>query len=258
MTATPFDAYVICTSPRSGSTLLCSLLEATGVAGIPDSYFHQPSLEEWIKDLGLSPDPAKREVETLKDVFREAIAQGSGDTGMFGLRLQRHSFACFTEKLAVLYPDPPGDRSRIEAAFGRTLFIHLTREDKLDQAVSYLKAQQSGLWHRAPDGSELERLSAPQELRYDREAIAAQRAEMVAMDAAWAAWFDGEGIDPLRLTYNGLAADPIGTLKTVLTALGRDPAAADAVEIGVAKLSDATNQAWVARFRAEENAGTQT
>ncbi|MBB4303039.1 LPS sulfotransferase NodH [Rhodobium orientis] len=256
MTATRYESYVICTSPRSGSTLLCSLLEATGVAGVPDSYFHQPSVAEWIKDLGLSPDPAKGEVETLQEVFRKAIALGSGDTGMFGLRLQRHSFACFTEKLALLHPDPATDVGRLEAVFGRTLFVHLTREDKLDQAVSFLKAQQSGLWHRAPDGSELERLSAPQELRYDREAIAAEMAEMVAMDAAWADWFKGEEIDPLRLTYGGLSADPIGTLKTVLTALGRDPAAADTVEIGVAKLSDATNEDWVRRFRTEAT-GTQ-
>ncbi|MEM1201062.1 MAG: Stf0 family sulfotransferase, partial [Pseudomonadota bacterium] len=30
-----FDAYVICTSPRSGSTLLCKLLAPTGIAGKP-------------------------------------------------------------------------------------------------------------------------------------------------------------------------------------------------------------------------------
>ena len=252
-----FDAYVICTSPRSGSTLLCYLLEATGIAGVPDSYFHEPSVAAWIEDLGLSPDPATGEVETLQEVFRKAIALGSGDTGMLGLRLQRHSFGCFTEKLALLHPDPTTDVGRFEAAFGRTLFVHLTREDKLEQAVSFVKARQSGLWHRAPDGSELERLSAPQELCYDREAIAAEMAGMIAMDAAWADWFDGEGITPLRLTYSGLSADPIGTLRTVLTALGRDPASADAVEIGVAKLSDATNEDWVARFRAEEDAGTQ-
>ncbi|HBF29284.1 Stf0 family sulfotransferase, partial [Rhizobium sp.] len=28
-----FSSYVICTSPRSGSTLLCKLLAATGISG---------------------------------------------------------------------------------------------------------------------------------------------------------------------------------------------------------------------------------
>lgn len=39
-----YRAYVICTSPRSGSTLLCKLLAATGQAGKPKSYFHKPDL----------------------------------------------------------------------------------------------------------------------------------------------------------------------------------------------------------------------
>jgi LPS sulfotransferase NodH len=47
-----FDSYVICTSPRSGSTLLCKMLTSTGAAGKPDSYFFGTSLEEWLDDLG--------------------------------------------------------------------------------------------------------------------------------------------------------------------------------------------------------------
>ncbi|MEM7269766.1 MAG: Stf0 family sulfotransferase, partial [Pseudomonadota bacterium] len=42
-----YASYVICTSPRSGSTLLCSLLKASGVAGAPESLFHEPSVEAW-------------------------------------------------------------------------------------------------------------------------------------------------------------------------------------------------------------------
>ena len=33
------NSYIICSTPRTGSTLLCSLLRATNVAGIPESYF---------------------------------------------------------------------------------------------------------------------------------------------------------------------------------------------------------------------------
>ena len=31
------DSYMICSTPRTGSTLLCELLESTGVAGRPES-----------------------------------------------------------------------------------------------------------------------------------------------------------------------------------------------------------------------------
>ena len=32
-------AYLVCATPRSGSTLLCELLKETGVAGRPEEYF---------------------------------------------------------------------------------------------------------------------------------------------------------------------------------------------------------------------------
>ena len=34
-------SYVVCATPRSGSTLLCALLAGTGVAGNPEEYFER-------------------------------------------------------------------------------------------------------------------------------------------------------------------------------------------------------------------------
>lgn len=249
--AAPYQAYVLCTAPRSGSTLLCKLLGATGIAGRPASHFHEPSLADWMDDHHVPDVPGRTERDTVAAVFAAAIAHGRGDTPLFGLRLQRHSFAFFSHKLALLHPEPAGDVARIEAAFGRTLFIHLTRADKVDQAVSLVRAEQTGLWHRAADGSELERTAPPREPVYDGRAIAAAVAELSAYDRDWAAWFEREGLEPLRLTYDALAADPAGTLATVLEALGLPREAGRGVTPGVARLADATNRDWVARFRAE-------
>lgn len=256
MTTSGFDSYVICTSPRSGSTLLCSLLAATGVSGNPDSYFHQPSLEAWQADLGVTPPPGASERDVVALLVAEAVVQGDGGTGMFGLRLQRHSFGFFVEKLALLHPGAPTDAARFAAAFGRTLFIHLSRPNKLEQAVSCVKARQSGLWHRASDGSELERLAPHQDPRYDHDTIRAERDAMLAMDAAWEDWFAAQDITPLRLTYDALSADPEGTLRLVLDRLGLDPRAADGAAPGTAKLADATSHDWISRFLTEEAQAT--
>ncbi|MEZ5715175.1 MAG: Stf0 family sulfotransferase [Paracoccaceae bacterium] len=247
-------AYVICTAPRSGSTLLCNLLAATGVAGNPDSHFHEPSLAGWLEAYGLTPRPGAGEREVLEAVFAAARAEGSRG-GMFGLRMQRHSFDFFAGRLAVLFPDRAGDRARIEAAFGPVRFIHLSRGDKVEQAVSFVRARQTGLWHAAPDGSELERLSPPAEPRYDARAIAVEVEALTAQDRAWQDWFAREAIAPMRLGYDALAADPGAALRRVLGFLGRDPAAAEGVVPGVAKLSDALSRDWVARFRAERGGG---
>lgn len=250
-----FDSYVICTSPRSGSTLLCSLLAATGVAGNPESYFHEPALADWLDRFNLTPDPDKPERNVLADIFRAAIAKGSLGTGVFGLRLQRHSFEFFMEKLSLLYPGRQDDRDRFAAAFGETLFVHLTRADKVDQAVSYVMANRTGLWHRAPDGTELERLAAPRTPVYDEAEIRRHYTELMTLDTAWEDWFSNQDIAPLRLTYDALSADPIETLCQVLDRLGLDRKAAQDVSPGVAKLADSTNRDWVARFRARHERG---
>ena len=252
--ATPmarYDSYIICTSPRSGSTLLCKLLAATGVAGKPGSYFHEPSLSDWLSYFDLAQDPSAAERDVLAEIFRAAMAKGSLDTGMFGLRLQRHSFDFFTEKLAVLHPELSRDTQRLQAAFGRTLFIHLTRCDKVEQAVSHVKAEQSGLWHAAPDGTELERLSPPQKLVYDADEIWARYDELSAYDRDWEDWFGAEEITPLRLTYEALSEDPIESLCQTLDELGLERDAAAGVEPSVAKLADGISRDWVARFRSE-------
>jgi trehalose 2-sulfotransferase len=248
-----YDSYLICTSPRSGSTLLCGMLASTGIAGKPASYFFGTTLEDWQEELEVQFDEKAVERDLVEAAFRVALTKGRGGTNMFGVRMQAHSFAFFLEKLAVLHPDASTDMARLNLAFGTTLFVHLTRPNKLDQAVSYLKAQQTGLWHRSADGSELERTAPHREPVYDRAKIANCVDLMTDYDRSWNDWFTREGIEPVRLSYDDLSDDPRSVLRQVLERLGLDPAAADGVSPKVKKLADQTNDDWVAQFRAEQD-----
>ncbi len=139
----------------------------------------------------------------------------------------------------------------MEAAFGRILFVHLTRENKLDQAISYVKAKQSGLWHKATDGTEIERLTEPKELVYDAAAITAQLELSKQMDEDWEEWFADQKIKPFRITYDELSAAPYATLTRILKTLGMDPEQKSEVAPPLAKLADETNREWAERFRTE-------
>lgn len=249
-----YNSYIICATPRSGSTLLCKLLSATGVAGKPNSYFHQPCISAWLKSLDLTPEKSVTKHEVLREVLNAVRQKGTADTNIFGLRLMRKSFDFLMEQLDLLYPNLASDTDRFNAAFGRTLYIHLTRSDKLAQAISLVKADQTGLWHMAPDGTELERMAPPQEPTYDAAQIQQQMLELTAFDSTWANWFETEKITPLRVTYEALAADPAGNLAYILDRLGLDSNVARGVEPGVAKLADQTSRNWAERFRTE-NAG---
>ncbi len=249
----PARSYILCTSPRSGSTLLCGLLKATQRCGLPDSHFHDPSLEAWLAYHDLEHVAFASRQDAIDAALKAARAFGTGDTGMFGLRMQRQSAAFFFEQLAVLYPQLTGDKARTDAAFGRVAYLYLIRENKLDQAISYVKATQSGLWHRAPDGTEIERLAAHQDPVYDHAALCQQIAQFETYERDWQEWFVRQGIRPLTITYDALAADPLDVLAQVLKHLGQDPDLAKNVVPPVAKLADSTNQEWAARYLAEQS-----
>jgi len=244
-----YDAYILCGTPRTGSTLLCDLLARLGTAGSPDSFFQDTYSRYWLKAWDM-PDPQSMPAEAFNRLYLDrALEEGRAGTPVFALRLMRKDLEGLMGLLDTLHPGLPTDLARLEAAFGRVAFLHLAREDKLAQAVSYLRARQTGLWHKAPDGTEIERLNPVEPDGYDRDRIAAQLAELEAFAAAWDPWFAEQGIEPLRIGYETLAEDPAGTLTRITAMLGL-PAPED-VRPGVAKLSDATNAEWIARFRRE-------
>jgi LPS sulfotransferase NodH len=224
------------------------MLAATNVAGQPDSHFHVPSVERWLAVHDLDESEFATRQDALHAIFQAAIVRGRGETGIFGLRMQRASFDYFMQQLALLFPDRMSDVQRLEAAFGPTLFIHVTRPDRLGQAISRLRAEQTGLWHRHSDGAELERTAPPRRARYDAEAIARHMVEHAQLDAAWEQWFEREGLTPLRIEYETLSVDPQAALAQVLSLLGFDPALAGLVEVPTARLADAESRQWRDRF----------
>ncbi|MHA3913468.1 Stf0 family sulfotransferase [Halovulum sp. GXIMD14793] len=245
------SSYVVCTSPRSGSTMLCKLLAATKVAGNPGSLFHKPSVDAWLRYYDLETATFTSRRETLDAIVRAAIARGKGETDVFGLRLQRGSFAFFMEQLSYMHSDCRTDLERIEATFGPTLFIYLNRDDKIDQAISCIRAEQTGLWHRNADGSDLEVQDVKREDGYDPDAIRAQVSEFVEFDKAWRSWFEEQSIEPLEVSYDALAREPQKVLASILDALGADASVADNIPVQTAKIADETNRKWRARFESE-------
>lgn len=246
--AAPAGGYIICCAPRSGSTLLCDLLAATLRAGVPDSFFMRQVDPVWAQVWGLPERGDLTEAAYGAAYLAAAIAAGSGDTGVFGLRLMQENLGDLMQMIDGVYPGLALDRARLRAAFGDMIFIHLSRADKVAQAVSLIKAQQTGLWHVAPDGRELERLSPPRPPAYDFARIAAVVAELQAQDVAWLNWFAAQRIAPLCIEYDTLSADPVAVVGQVCAALGvQAPLAADA-RPGVAKLADATSAAWMRQY----------
>jgi LPS sulfotransferase NodH len=243
-----FDGYIICGTPRTGSTLLCNLMASTKTAGNPHSFYRRQDVAEWAEEWTLPDRGTMSELEFNAAYLNAAIAAGKGGTGIFGLRLMRENLDELSAILDQIFPRLPSDKARFEKAFGNVLYIHLSRENKLAQAVSLVKAEQTGLWHIAPDGTEIERIAPPKEPQYDFERIKREVAELEAYDAAWNIWFAEQGIIPLRVGYERLSSNPAATLLVICEALGVQAPDPKDVRPGVARLSDGTSLDWMRRY----------
>lgn len=246
-----FNAYIICGTPRTGSTLLCDLLASTKKAGNPDSFYGRKFLAWWAGQWNL-PSPDTMSERDYNIVYLNAATKvGKGGTDIFGLRLMRENLDELSATLDQIYPGLTTDRARLEKAFGEILYLHLSREDKLAQAVSLIKAEQTGLWHVAPDGTEIERLAPPKDPEYDFARIRREVLELESYDTAWNTWFTAQDIKPLRIGYERLSANPAAELTRICGALGIAAPSADDVRPGVAKLSDEISHDWMRRYRSD-------
>ncbi|WP_240233531.1 Stf0 family sulfotransferase [Devosia lacusdianchii] len=247
----PFSAYVICGTPRSGSTLLCEMLAASGVAGRPHSFYRQQSITHWADRWGVDYAGGVDTRDFDQRYLTAMLREGTTRTGVFGIRIMWGSVAEASMRLERAQGGNTDVAERFAQAFGPTLYIHLTRNNKVAQAVSLLRAERSGLWHLSADGSVLEGADKPEAVAYDADRLAAIVAELESDDAAWEGFFAERQIKPLRLVYETMTADPQNALASILSALGRDPAIASTVPVKTAKMGDATNTEWAERFERE-------
>ncbi len=144
-------SYLICATPRTGSTLLCGLLASTGVAGRPESYFRAPDERSWATRWRIAR-PSGGDF-SYAEFVRAAIAAGSSGNGVFGARMMWGTLAEVTGKLAAIQPELAGrDLDLLTSAFGVTRFVYLRRDNVVAQAVSWLRAEQTDVWFETGPG----------------------------------------------------------------------------------------------------------
>ncbi len=243
------DAYILCCTPRTGSTLMCSLLTATGVAGVPASYFRAEDIDRHVDRIGIRlPDGAYR----FTDFVRAVIGEGRTPNGVFGLRVMWGTMATLVDEIRRTGVDGT-DAEVLTTTFGRLQFIFLRRQDVVAQAVSRHRAESSQIWHVASADSRPQRHA---EERYDRAAIEGFVDEAHEHNRAWRQWFDENSVAPLSITYEELDLDHLATTRRVLDFLGlAAPRTTD--EVSNARMADATSRAWIKRFRAESGGDVQ-
>lgn len=226
--------YLICTTPRSGSNLLCSFLMNTKEAGEPREYLcpyqiaeHGPKTSSGLSTIEGHPSRFQR----YYDGVRAAYTSG----GRFGNKVHLHQLLWAVERGFDLPANMP------------ERFVHLTRADVLGQAISFVRASQTGAW-----------LSAKPEQRepsFDADAITKAIRFMRQQDEKWEQIFEQAGIEPYRMAYETLVADMEGELAGLFHFLGIERDAAEVAQIVQSstnvhrKQRDNVSQEWRDRYR---------
>lgn len=142
-------SYAILSQPRTGSTLLTELLRGRGM-GNPDEFLHANRIRVWWPKLAGAD--SKFDLQQYIALIRQSQ---SGPSGHFGIKIHYGHLR-----------DHLSDRAAIRNFIvGFDRIIVLTRANKLAQAVSALKAEQTGRWGAATPESNAEP-------RFDPAAIA--------------------------------------------------------------------------------------
>jgi LPS sulfotransferase NodH len=246
----PERTLLLCTHPRSGSTLLGETLYAAGGLGCPIEYFHR----------GFRPAFAERwQTPDLPSFVRAVHRFRTDRTGVMSVKLfwfdveetirERKRLAgeeiVDIESAGVSAADYPEILSALGELFPNPTFVHLSRRDRVRNAVSALVAEQTQRWRSLPRTSPTARTP---DVTYDYERILRLIALGDHCQAQWRSFFAANRITPFELTYEELISKGSGGL---LAALGR-PSSPSAPRLR--RQADARSESLALRFLQEYSA----
>ncbi len=225
-------SFFICSTPRTGSTMLGNLLGETGLVGRAGEYFGEPFRRDVVPGL----------TRRGFDDYLVGCTRHARGTGALGIKLQWDQIEVFLHLLRLRRGlGEATDAEVLAAVFPEPRYLYVTREDTLAQAVSWWRAMTSGKW---VDGRPV-----TGEPVFDADGIGTRVRRIGEQNAAWRGFFAANGLEPLPVTYEELAADPAGQVRRVLTYLGVDPPADLAVEHVTERQADGVNDDWLRRYR---------
>jgi LPS sulfotransferase NodH len=242
--ARPARSYVICSTPRTGSGLVCRALAATGALGVPLEYFNPVTRtilsERWRCGSGLEPY-----VQSLHE-------RRCGANGVFGIKVHWDQLSLLRAEASGQANDPLAHEipeALLERCFPAPVFIRIVRTDADRQAVSYWRALRSRVWSLGTDETDPPGERTP----YSFDGIEDCRRALEVGELCWERLIRARGADALLITYEELTTSYEQTIARVVSFIS--PGLEVAVPApGIRRMSDAHSLELVDRYRAERAA----
>jgi LPS sulfotransferase NodH len=242
---------IVCSSPRTGSYLLCEAMRQAGI-GVPHEYLNTPTIEVLSKRWGLRAPTRRdrglaqwflsaRDQDAALAAYLDALQRRRSREGVFAAKIQ------YWQYLGYLHNDP--GRALLDGAH----FIYLYRNELLDQAISLRLAKLTGQW--GADGTVTTDARRNGDF-FDLGAIDRDIENILREEAGWRRFFARCGISPLALAFENLRADPLATARRLARMLrpskpptegAQAPSVAAEPDVETRRLKSEVRAAYLAR-----------
>ncbi len=270
----PRQAYLVCATPRSGSTLLCEMLRETGCAGRPLEHFEKlrhSSLPRQpreyfdgvdspeVLDLLAPVKPITPTSESAEAWWNRILSAGATDNGVWGGKLMWGHVEDFLGRARELPGLADADLEVVlRALLDNPQMILVTRRDKVAQAVSLWRAVQTQSWRHGAANREAPASAAagspsPSAV-YNFDAIDHLASQLEHDEGAWIDWFARTGVRPIEVSYDEFDAAPGESVARVLKALCLPGTPVPSPPL--ARQRDSRSTAWRERYLRERGGAT--
>jgi len=126
----PEHCYWLCVTPRSGSSLLCQVMAASGVLGHPQEYALADYMPAYAKAWGFS---SRWGVTDFRAYWARCLEEGTSANGWFGMKMAPATYLeAFLSQVRTLpeYAAPEISADDVlRDFFGDLRFVYLTRRE---------------------------------------------------------------------------------------------------------------------------------
>lgn len=231
-TSKPDISYAILTTPRSGSTYLCDLLDSTNIAGHPSEHLRLAAQE-------LSLHCNFNYLRLLKNLKQYRTT----DNGVFGTKLISH----FLFELRQSKPNFQQIFKSIDK------FILLVRKDKVAQAVSLVLAQKTEVWHLHGSANNINYRSKLADIEIDRNLLddVEQKYYFInRQEERLKTILANNKIEPLEVVYEDILEDASLQVDRILDFLGiaKPDSYIMQIESGIKKMPSSISQQIIRQY----------
>ncbi|MBE7384565.1 MAG: sulfotransferase [Leptolyngbya sp. SIO1E4] len=243
------QSYIVCSTGRSGSTLLCRTLAQSKLCGNPQEYFHHRT----IKQLGLKGD-----LEKFKEYCHSILQEGTTSNGVFGIKMhwwQMSEFLKIAKKIPAFK-----EKSELEILntfFPNPKFVYIWRQDMVAQAVSTTIALQTDVWEKRARDDSYEMTAkavAPKDggtkdIEFQPLKIYKWEENFKDQNKRWLAFLQENELNYHEVINESLVSDFENKMKAVIEFLEIDGIDENSLKAATKKQSTSTNRKFIQRYQ---------